>query len=97
MKVKVPFTWKQAAATRFCADRIRREGRTYRSKRLSCLIDKSCEMTVRECRDWLKENEVTKYQMFGVFVNHPDKVYYSGLAFEFEDETQALFFKLRFF
>lgn len=97
MKVKVPFTWQKANATNFNPDAVRRCARPYRKKRLNCFITKSNEAQIGELKEWFVDNEVEKFTMFGVFIDHPDKVYFAGLCFEFTNEDHLIMFKLRFF
>jgi hypothetical protein len=97
LKIKIPYTWALANSSRFNQDAIRRDCISYRAKRLSCFISKQSESDVKEIREWLEENEISDYVMFGVFTDHPDRVYYDGLSFEFKSEDSLLFFKLRFF
>lgn len=97
MKIKVPYTWTQARAGKFNQDAIRRTATTYRTKKLACFISKQNEADVSEIKEWLADNEITDYTMFGVFIDHPDRVYYHGLSFEFKSEDSLMFFKLRFF
>lgn len=97
MKVKVPFNWAKAHATRFNQDAVRRCAQPYRKKRLGCFIAKSNEAQVCELKEWFADNEVHDFEMFGVFIEHPDKVYFAGLSFEFNNEDHLVLFKLRFY
>jgi hypothetical protein len=96
LKVKVPYSWIQARAGSFNQDVIRTAAKPYRAKRLACFLSKQPEPDVREIQEWLSDNEISDFVMFGVFIDHPDRVYYHGLSFEFKSEDSLMFFKLRF-
>lgn len=96
MKVKTPYTWKQAASCKFNKDAVRRDGKRFRRGRLTCVLEKTNDAHIVECREWFAENKVEHYSMFALFNKDSDQVYYEGLVFDFKNEDDAMWFKLRF-
>lgn len=97
MKFKLQTNWRSAAKSSFSPDKIRREGKPFRSKKLQCFIPKENDCIVDDLKSWFVSNEVTAFMMFGVYNDAADgKMYYSGLAFEFQDENELMMFKLTF-
>lgn len=97
MKIKTPYTWILARAGKFNQDTVRRRATPYRPSKLACFINKQNETAVDEIKEWIHDNDIRQYAMFGVFIDHPDRVYYHGLSFEFKNENDLIFFKMRFF
>lgn len=96
MRVKVPFSWRQASSQRFNQDAVRREGQPFRKKRLKGFICKRSEGDVKVVKQWLEDNCITPKRLLGVFDVSPDVVFYAGLALEFATDDDMLMFKLRF-
>lgn len=97
MKVKIPFTWRDAFSNRFNKDKVRREGTRFTlRKKMKVYVDRDYDHSPKEIQQWLEDNEVKNYKMSGVFIVHPDNVYFAGLAFEFECEDTLIHFKLSF-
>lgn len=96
MRVKVPFNWRQASSAKFNQDAVRREGLPYRKKRLKGFISKKSESDMNVVKQWIEDNGIVLKRLLGVFIVHPDHVYYDGVALEFTNDDDMLMFKLRF-
>ena len=99
MIMQLQYTWPEAKAIRFNADKVRRVAKRVLKQNLNHKIRVSIsrEHHPLDLHDWLKDNTFNQYKMYGVFDDRPDdKMYFVGLAFEFQDEFEAMYFKLRF-
>jgi hypothetical protein len=99
MIVQTNYNWNQAKASRFNADKIRQVAtRVSRHKPIGFRIVVAQDHSVSELREWFDENELSSkdYQMFGLFDDRKERMYFHGLAFDFVDSDMAMFFKLRF-
>lgn len=96
MKLKSQLNWRSAAKSSFSPDAVRREGTPFRNKKLMCMIPKENDCSVAEMKQWFVNNEVTAFTMYGVYNDTPEKMYYLGLAFEFQNEDDTMMFKLSF-
>lgn len=97
MKLKLQLNWLKAAKSSFSPDAVRREGKPFRNKKMQCFVPKENDCSVADMKDWFVSNEVTAFTMYGVYNDAPDgKMYYSGLAFEFQNENDTMMFKLTF-
>jgi hypothetical protein len=98
MLVQTNYNWNQARASRFNSDKIRRSAVKV-SKNTNCLrIQINQDVCVNELKEWFTDNELTdkEYSIFGVFDDRRDRMYFAGLAFEFQEMDVAILFKLRF-
>lgn len=97
MKLKLQLNWRNAAKSSFSPDAVRREGQPFRNKKLQCMVPKQNDCSVADLKDWFISNDVTAFTMYGVYDDAPDgKMYYAGLAFDFQDENDTMMFKLTF-
>lgn len=102
MQLQINYNWQQAKRSNFSVDKVRREAkRVVLSKQVKDRrVVVAHSYPVAEVQEWLKDNEIAanEYEMFGVFDDRADlnKMYYVGLAFNFQDSTTAMYFKLRF-
>jgi hypothetical protein len=97
MKLKLQMNWRSAAKSSFSPDAVRRNGTPFRNKKLLCLVPKNGDNNVASMKEWFVNNEVTEFEMCGVYHDSPDgKMYYLGIAFEFKNEQDTMMFKLTF-
>lgn len=98
MIVQIAYNWNQAKASRFNADKIRRVATRIPKTAEGVRIEVPGDVSVSELKEWFTDNEMTpkEYNMFGMFDDRRQKMYFHGLAFEFKDSDLALMFKLRF-
>jgi hypothetical protein len=102
MQLQINYNWQQAKRIKFSVDKVRKEGkRVVVSKKVKeSRVVVSHSHPASEVQEWMKDNEIAanEYEMYGVFDDRADlnKMYFVGLAFNFQDSTTAMYFKLRF-